>query len=68
MALTDYPLLPNYRNGYRKGVGMSVTPTPNLKVSAKFTASCGYCRKVEEDFGIPIPDGWSFGMGLTWKW
>jgi hypothetical protein len=60
--------LPNYRNGYRKGVGVSVTPTPNLKISAKFTAKCGYCRNVEEDFGIPIPDGWSVGVGLTYHW
>ncbi len=60
--------LPNYRDGYRKGVGVSVTPTPNLKVSAKFTAKCGYCRNVEEDFGIPIPDGWSVGLGVTYKW
>lgn len=60
--------LPSHRHAYRKGIGVSVTPTPNLKVSAKFTAKCGYCRNVEEDFGIPIPDGWSIGMGLTFKW
>lgn len=60
--------LPNYRSGYRKGGGVSVTPTPNLKVSAKFTAKCGYCRNVEEGFGIPIPDGWSVGLGITYKW
>ena len=60
--------LPNYRSGYRKGVGVSVTPTSNLKVSAKFTAKCGYCRNMEEDFGIPIPDGWSAGLGATYKW
>jgi hypothetical protein len=60
--------LPNYRNSYRKGVGLSVTPTPNLKISAKFTAKCGYCRNVEEDFGIPIPDGWSVGVGVTYNW
>ena len=59
--------LPNYRNSYRKGVGVSVTPTPNLKISAKFTAQCGYCQKVEEDFGIPIPDGWSVGVGVTYR-
>jgi hypothetical protein len=59
--------LPSYRNGYRLGAGLSVTPTPNLKVSAKFTAKCAYC-KVEEDFGIPIPDGWSVGMGVTYRW
>jgi hypothetical protein len=60
--------LPNHHNGFRKGAGLSVTPTPNLRVSAKFTAKCGYCRNVEEDFGIPIPDGWSVGMGVTYKW
>jgi hypothetical protein len=60
--------LPNYRNGYRMGAGLSVTPTPDLKISAKFTAKCGYCKNVEEDFGIPIPDGWSVGLGVTYKW
>ena len=55
--------LPNYRSGYRKGVGVSVTPTSNLKVSAKFTAECGCSTNMEEDFGIPIPDGWSVGLG-----
>lgn len=60
--------LPNFHNGYRKGAGLSVTPSPNLKVSAKFTAKCGYCRDVEEDFGIPIPDGWSAGVGVSYKW
>lgn len=60
--------LPSHRDSYRKGVGVSVTPTPNLKISAKFTAKCGYCRNVEEDFGIPIPDGWSIGLGVTFKW
>ena len=60
--------LPNHRNGFRKGAGMSVTPAPNLKVSAKFTASCGYCKKTEDDFGIRIPDGWSIGLGVTYHW
>lgn len=59
--------LPNHRNSFRKGGGISVTPTPNLKVSAKFTAKCGYCKDVEEDYGIPIPDGWSIGLGVTFK-
>ena len=60
--------LPSHRSAFRKGIAASVTPTPNLKVSAKFTAKCGYCNNVEEDFGIPIPDGWSIGMGVTFKW
>jgi len=60
--------LPNSRNAFRKGAGLSVTPSPNLKVSAKFTARCDYCRNVEEDFGIPIPDGWSVGLGVNYKW
>ena len=60
--------MPSHRSAFRKGIAASVTPTPNLKVSAKFTAKCGYCNNVEEDFGIPIPDGWSIGMGVTFKW
>jgi hypothetical protein len=60
--------LPNSRNGFRKGIGLSVTPIPNLTITAKFTAKCGYCRNVEEDFGIPIPDGPSFGVGATYRW
>lgn len=59
--------LPNYRNSYRPGIGVSVTPTPNVKISAKFTGKCGYCSDVEETFRIPIPDGWSLGMGVTYK-
>ncbi len=52
----------------RKGVGVSVTPTSNLKAAAKFTAKGGHCGNVEEDFGISIPDGWSVGLGATYKW
>ncbi len=63
--------LPSYRNNYRKGIGMSVTPTPNLKISAKFTGKCGYCQDVEEDFNIQTPnqtpDGWSVGVGITYR-
>lgn len=51
----------------RKGVGVSVTPTSNLKAAAKFTAKGGHCGNVEEDFGISIPDGWSVGLGATYK-
>jgi hypothetical protein len=41
---------------------------PLEKVSAKFAARCGYCGKVEMDYGIPTPDGWSVGVGITYKW
>src|SRR5262249_23936088 len=61
-------VLPNSRNSFRKGIGLFVTPTPNLTISAKFTAKCGYCKNVEHDFGIPIPDGWSLGAGITYNW
>jgi hypothetical protein len=59
--------LPSYRNSYRPGIGVSVTPTPNLKVSAKFSAKCGYCKDAEE-VPLAIPDGWSVGVGLTYRW
>lgn len=59
--------LPNFRNSYRPGIGVSVTPTPGLTISAKFTAKCSFCREKEEDFGIPIPDGWSLGFGVTYR-
>jgi hypothetical protein len=59
--------LPNFRNSYRPGIGVSVTPTPRLTISAKFTAKCSFCREKEEDFGIPIPDGWSLGFGVTYR-
>ncbi len=59
--------LPNFRNGYRPGVGISVTPTPRLTISGKFTARCSFCREREQDFGIPIPDGWSVGIGVTYR-
>src|SRR5216683_8105568 len=59
--------LPNFRNGYRPGVGISVTPTPRLTISGKFTARCSFCREREQDFGIPIPDGWSVGIGVAYR-
>jgi hypothetical protein len=60
--------LPNSRNSFREGIGLSVTPTPNLTITAKFTAKCGYCKNVDQDFGIPIPDSWSIGGGVTYHW
>jgi hypothetical protein len=59
--------LPNFRNGYRPGVGVQVTPTPRLTISAKFTAKCSFCREYTDDLNIPVPDGWSIGAGLTYR-
>lgn len=67
MARNIHLDLPSHRTGYRLGGGVSVTPTPNLTISVKYTAKCGYCGNKEEDFGIPIPDGSSIGVGVTYR-
>jgi hypothetical protein len=59
--------LPNFRNHYRPGFGVSVNLTPRLTVSGKFTAKCSFCQEQEQDFGVPIPDGRSVGVGLTYR-
>jgi hypothetical protein len=59
--------LPSSKNSYRPGVALRVKATPRLTVSTKFTAKCNFCREREEDFGIPIPDGWSVGVGIQYK-
>jgi len=59
--------LPSHLNGYRPGGALRVKATPRLTISTKFTAKCNFCREREEDFGIPIPDGWSIGFGIQFK-
>ena len=61
--------LPNFRNGYRPGVGISVNATPRLTISAKYTAKCGICQERGDEFQMPIPepDGSSIGVGLTYR-
>jgi hypothetical protein len=59
--------LPNFRNGYRPGVGISVNATPNLTISAKYTAKCGFCQERQGDLDIPAPDGSSIGVGITYR-
>jgi hypothetical protein len=63
--------LPNYRNGYRPSVGVSVTPKKNLTLSLKFSSKCVYCRNQEdEEIRMPVPsitDGRSVTGGATYR-
>jgi hypothetical protein len=59
--------LPNSRNGYRPGVGVTVNVTPRLTISGKFTAKCSFCQERSDDFSMPIPDGQSVGVGITYR-
>jgi hypothetical protein len=59
--------LPNSRNSYRPGVGITVTPTPRLTLSGKYTAKCSFCQERSDDFSLPIKDGWSVGLGITYR-
>jgi hypothetical protein len=54
--------LPSYRNSYRKGIGLRVTPTPNIEVSARFTAKCGWGTR---DSRLDEPEGTSVAFGFT---
>jgi hypothetical protein len=49
--------LPNFRNGYRPGVGVTVNVTPRLTISGKFTARCSFCQERSDDFSMPIRTG-----------
>jgi hypothetical protein len=63
--------LPNFRTGYRPAVGLAITPKPNLRISVKFSAKCGYCRNAEEEeIRLPVPsisDGRSVGVGVSYR-
>jgi hypothetical protein len=59
--------LPNFKNGYRPGVTLAIKPTPRLEVSVRYTAKCNFCKQQEQDFGIPIPDGSSIGVGFEYR-
>ena len=71
--ITDHfsVLVPSSDNHYAPTVGIGFDlPKQNLSVTASFSFGCRCLpahRVTTDERVVPIPEGWSVGVGLTWK-